>query len=341
MRNLSEAIVKKDKLKSLVSNKLTEANVSEEHANIVAEVLVHADLRGVKSHGVLRTEHYVRRMNEGGLNTNPQFKIENKGKTSALFDGDNGMGHVIMKKAMDKAIELSKVNGIGMVGIVNSSHCGALSYFAEQAAQEETVSMVMTHTDSAVVPYGGADSYFGTNPIAYGFPAKKHNPIILDMATSNVALGKVLHARETGDSIPGNWGVDATGKPVTDPNLVKYLLPMGGPKGYGLALTVDVLSGILTGSAFGSNISTMYGDYSNFRRLGHVILTVDPGLFIEKEQFLRNIDQMIDELHAVKSKEGLSSSVMLPGEPEQLKEEEQLTKGISVPYSIYEYLTVQ
>ncbi|WP_188456257.1 ureidoglycolate dehydrogenase [Virgibacillus oceani] len=334
---MSDVIVRKDELKSLVINKLTEANVSEEHAAVVADVLVHADLRGVHSHGVLRTEHYVKRMNEGGMNPNPKFKVEDRGKTAALFDGDNGMGHVITKKAMDKAIGLAKENGIGMVGIVNSSHCGALSYFAEQAAKEEVVSMVMTHTDSAVVPFGGSEPYFGTNPIAYGFPAKTHKPIVLDMATSNVALGKVLHARETGKSIPDNWGVDANGNPVTDPNLVKNLLPIGGPKGYGLALTVDVLSGILTGSAFGTNIATMYGDYKNYRRLGHMILTVDPGLFIEKEQFLNNVDQMIDELHELEPASGFSS-VMVPGEPEQVKEEDRLNSGIPVPKSIYEYL---
>ncbi|SEP85014.1 ureidoglycolate dehydrogenase (NAD+) [Virgibacillus subterraneus] len=335
---MTDVIVQEKELKSLVVNKLTEANVSKEHALVVADVLVHADSRGVSSHGVLRTEHYVKRMNEGGMNPNPDFNVEDRGKTAALFDGDNGMGHVITKEAMDKAIDLAKKNGIGMVGIVNSSHCGALSYFAEQAAKEEVVSMVMTQTDSAVVPFGGSEPYFGTNPIAYGFPAKNNKPIILDMATSNVALGKVLHARETGKSIPDNWGVDANGNPVTDPNLVKNLLPIGGPKGYGLALTVDVLSGILTGSAFGTNIATMYGDYNNNRRLGHVILTVDPGLFIEKDQFLENIDNMIDELHQLEPAEGFKS-VMVPGEPEQLKEKERMNSGIPIPESIYEYLT--
>lgn len=334
---MPDVIVQYDELKSLAIKKLMKANVSEEHASVVADVLVHADLRGVSSHGVLRMEHYVKRMNEGGVNPNPEFKVEDRGKTGAFFDGDNGMGHVIAKEAMDKAIDLAKKNGIGMVGIVNSSHCGALSYFAEQAAGDDVVSMVMTQTDSAVVPFGGSESFFGTNPIAYGFPANNRNPIVLDMATSNVALGKVLHTRETGESIPDNWGVDTNGTPVTDPNQVKNLLPVGGPKGYGLALVVDVLSGILTGSAFGKNITKMYGDYNNYRRLGHVILTVDPGLFIEKNEFLVNIDQMIDELHNLKPAEGFKS-VMVPGEPEQLKEKERRINGIPVPESIYEYL---
>ncbi|WP_261131665.1 ureidoglycolate dehydrogenase [Bacillus sp. Marseille-Q3570] len=334
---MPEVIVQKGELKDLVVQKLTAADVIEEHARVVADVLVHADLRGVHSHGVLRTEHYVKRLNEGGMNPGPEFTIEQKGMSAALFDGDHGMGHVVVKEAMDHAIKLSKENGIGIVGIVNSSHCGALSYFAEQAAAEETISMIMTQTDSAVVPFGGAEPYFGTNPIAYGFPAKEQKPIILDMATSNVALGKVLHAREQGTSIPDNWGVDENGNPVTDPNLVKHLLPVGGPKGYGLALTVDVMTGILTGSAFGPDITAMYGDYEKNRHLAHVIITIDPGLFIGKEQFLSNIDQMVNELHEVKPADGFST-VMVPGEPEQLKEEVRSREGIPVSQSIYDYL---
>ncbi|GGC84584.1 putative oxidoreductase YjmC [Thalassobacillus devorans] len=334
---MPDIIVKKDKLKSLVIKKLKEAKVNEEHAKVVAEVLVHADLRGVSSHGVLRTEHYVKRLGEGGMNPNPEFHTEQKGSSAILFDGDNGMGHVITREAMDHAIQLSKDNGIGIVGVVNSSHCGALSYFAQQAAEQDTISMIVTHTDSAVVPFGGADSYFGTNPIAYGFPASKHRPIILDMATSNVALGKVLHARETGKEIPNNWGVDENGTPVTDPDLVKHLLPISGPKGYGLALVVDVLTGVLTGSAFGPGISTMYGDYKNYRRLSHTIITIDPGLFIDKKEFMQNMDQMIDELHDVQPAKGFDS-VLVPGEPEQMKEEVRKEEGIPVPESIYNYL---
>ncbi len=334
---MSAVVVQHEELKNLVVKKLVEANVNEQDASTVADVLVHADLRGVHSHGVLRTEHYVKRLNHGGMNPNPEITVNQTGKSGVIVDGDNGMGHVVMKKAMDESIKLSKENGIGIVGIVNSSHCGALSYFAEQAAQEETISMVMTHTDSAVVPFGGAETYFGTNPIAYGFPANQHRPIILDMATSNVALGKILHAREKGASIPNNWGVDEQGNPVTDPNQVKNLLPVGGPKGYGLALVVDVLSGILTGSSFGPSITTMYGDYQEYRRLGHLIVTIDPGLFIPKKDFLNNLDQMIDELHDKKPAEGFDQ-VLVPGEPEQLTEEKRTEQGVPIEENIYQYL---
>ncbi|WP_181347217.1 ureidoglycolate dehydrogenase [Thalassobacillus sp. CUG 92003] len=324
-------------LKELVMKKLKGADMKEHEADIVADVLIHADLRGVHSHGVMRTEHYVKRLTEGGLKTAPEFKVQHKGKAAALFDGDHGLGHVIMKEAMDEGIQLAQQQGIGAVGVINSSHCGALSYFAEQAAEQDVISMIVTQTDSAVAPFGGAEAYFGTNPVAYGFPAGKHAPIILDMATSNVALGKILHAREKGESIPDNWGVDENGQAVTNPEFVKSLLPVGGPKGYGLSMMVDILSGVLTGSSFGPSITKMYDDYQSYRRLGHMIITLDAGLFTEKEAFLSSIDDMIDELHRVQPAPGFKQ-VLLPGEPEQMKYASSLSNGVDVPKRVYDYL---
>ncbi|MDQ0218184.1 ureidoglycolate dehydrogenase [Peribacillus cavernae] len=334
---MGDVLVAYEKLKKLCSIKLQKAGVPSEHANIVADVLVHADARGVTSHGVLRTEHYVKRVIEGGLNTYPSFSIKETGPVTAIFDGDDGFGHVISKNAMDHAIELAKKNGIGMVSVINSSHCGALSYFVNQAAEANLIGMAMTQTDKLVVPFGGAEPYFGTNPIAYGFPAKKHQPVILDMATSNAALGKILHAREAGKEIPNNWGVDQTGKPSTDPNKVTALLPFGGPKGYGLAMVVDILSGIMTGSAFGPHIKPMYGDYNEMRKLGHFYCVIDPAMFTDPVIFMENMDGMIDEIHDVQPAEGFNR-VMVPGEPEQLREEGHIQNGVPVTERVYNYL---
>lgn len=325
------------KLKNLVVGKLKKAGLGSEHAEIVADVLVHADLRGVSSHGVLRTEHYVKRLKEGGLNPSPRFVVNRTGPSSAVFDGDNGIGHVIAKKAMEKAVQIAEENGVGMVGVNNSSHCGALSYFVQQAASEKTIGMAMTQTDKAVVPFGGAEPYFGTNPIAFGFPAQKSKPLILDMATSNVALGKILYARETGKKVPLDWGVNEKGIPTDDPNQIKSLLPAGGPKGYGLAMVVDILSGILTGSAFGPNITAMYGDYHQNRKLGHFFWAIDPRVFTDEKRFLNQVDELIDGVHKAKSAEGFES-VMVPGEPEQIAEEKRLMEGIPIPKTVIEYL---
>ncbi len=335
---MTDVKVTPEKLKELVVNKLTEASLNKEHADDVADVLVHADLRGVSSHGVLRTEHYVKRLHEGGVNPDPTFSVKESGPCSAVFDGDDGMGHAVTKAAMEKAIDMAKNNGIGMISIVNSSHCGALSYFVQQAAEQNLVGMALTHTDNIVVPFGAKRPYFGTNPIAYGFPARINKPVILDMATSNVAFGKVLHARESGKEIPADWGVNEDGQPTTDPHDVSYLLPFAGPKGYGMGMVVDIMSGVLTGSNFGPKISKMYGDYGKNRKLGHFIMTMDPAMFTDIDEFLDSMDQMIDEIHDLEPAEGFSK-VLVPGEPEQMKEEKALSEGVYVTKSVYDYLT--
>lgn len=335
---MNEIKVNVKELKKLCTNKLQEAGVSTEQADIIADILVHADTRGVSSHGVLRTEHYIQRLKQGGLNVNPTFSVKETGAVTAIFDGDHGFGHVVSKHAMELAIEMAKKNGVGMVGVINSSHCGALSYFVKQATEENLIGIAMTHTDKYVVPFGGSEPFFGTNPIAYGFPTKKHKPIILDMATSNAAFGKVLHAREAGTEIPDNWGVDKDGKPSTNPNAVNALLPFGGPKGYGLGMVVDIFSGILTGSAFGPHITPMYGDYTAKRKLGHYFCVINPAMFTDPNSFLENMDKMIDEIHESKPVEGFKY-VMVPGEPEQIKEEESIKNGVKITETIYNYLT--
>lgn len=334
---MAEQRVAHERLKALVIHRLQGVGVQEKHAEVVADVLVHADLRGVSSHGVLRTEHYCKRFRSGGFNPDPRFSLEKTGPSSAIFDGDDGIGHVVAKEAMEAAIGIAEQSGIGMVGVKNSSHCGALSYFVQQAAEQQMIGIAMTHTDQAVVPFGGARSFFGTNPLAFGVPAFRHPPIILDMATSQAALGKVLHAREQGERIPSDWGVDRQGRPVTDPHRVSALLPFAGPKGYGLAMMVDILSGILTGSTFGPHITAMYGDYEEKRKLGHFFCVIDPAIFTEKGAFRQQVDHMIDEIHQTLPAEGVEQ-VLVPGEPEQLKQRVRLKEGIPVPNSVFQFL---
>lgn len=324
-------------IQELVIRKLKAVGVNEKHAEKVAAILIHADLRGVSSHGVLRTEHYINRIQAGGMNTqaNPTFSAS--GPVTGTVDGDDGFGHVNADVAMDNAIEMAKTAGVGMVTVVNSSHCGALSYFVEKAAKENLIGIAMTHTDKIVVPFGGKDAFLGTNPIAYGVPSRKNKPFILDMATSNVALGKILQHKEEGKDIPKGWGVDEHGNDVTDPHAVKALMPFGGPKGYGLSVVVDIFSGLLAGAAFGPHISKMYGDLDQPRKLGHYVCAINPAFFTDPEAFLDAMDQMIDELHHVEPAQGFSH-VLVPGEIEQRNEDANREKGITIASTVYEYL---
>ncbi|SDN05577.1 ureidoglycolate dehydrogenase (NAD+) [Fictibacillus solisalsi] len=323
--------------KELVKQKLVDARLNEKDAEKVADVLVHADLRNVNSHGVLRTEHYVSRLKMGSINPDAKPVFNETGPVTGVLDGDDGFGHVIADIAMEHAMDMAKKNGVGMVTAMNSSHCGALSYFVQKAAEEKLIGIAMTHTDSIVVPFGGKSSFLGTNPIAYGVPAKEKKPFILDMATSNVAFGKILQAREEGKEIPEGWGVDEHGVPATDPHQVVSLSTFGGPKGYGLSVIVDVFSGLLAGAAFGPHISRMYENLDQKRKLGHYFCAINPSFFTDRDAFLEQMDAMMEELQQVPPAPGFDR-VYVPGEIEQLHEERNVKNGITIAQPVYEFL---
>jgi ureidoglycolate dehydrogenase (NAD+) len=336
--SMGTVTIQAEEAKQLVIKKLKEAGLKEEHASKVAEVLIHADLRNVNSHGVLRTEHYVNRLNAGGINPDAHITFDKTGPVTGVVDGDDGFGHVIGDIAMDHAIDMARSNGVGMVTAINSSHCGALSYFVQKAADAKLIGIAMTHTDKIVVPFGGKSPFLGTNPIAYGVPAKTKKPFILDMATSNVALGKILQAREVGKEIPEGWGVDENGNSVTDPNKVVSLSTFGGPKGYGLSVIVDVFSGLLAGAAFGPHISSMYENLDKKRKLGHYFCVINPAFFTDAEVFLEQMDKMLEELQDVPPAPGFNR-VYVPGEIEQIHEARNLEEGIIIASTVYEFLT--
>ncbi|MCK2018240.1 ureidoglycolate dehydrogenase [Peribacillus frigoritolerans] len=335
---MATVTIQAEEAKRLVIKQLTKVGLNEETAGKIAEVLVHADLRNVNSHGVLRTEHYVNRLQAGGINPEAQISFQKTGPVTGVIDGDDGFGHVISDVAMDHAIDMARESGVGMVTVFNSSHCGALSYFVQKAADAKLIGIAMSHTDKIVVPFGGKTSFLGTNPIAYGVPAKTKKPYILDMATSNVAWGKILQAREEGKEIPEGWGVDENGAAVTDPNKVVSLSTFGGPKGYGLSVIVDVFSGLLAGAAFGPHIGKMYDDLDKKRKLGHYFCVINPSFFTDTDIFLEQMDQMIEELKQVEPAPGFDR-VYVPGEIEQINEEKNLKHGITIASSVYEFLT--
>lgn len=334
---MTTATVPFEEVRKLIEEKLASADISQEHAAKVAEILIHADLRGVNSHGALRTEHYMKRLKAGGINPKPEISFNQTGPVTGVVDGDDGFGHVIADIAMNHAIEMAKENGVGMVTAMNSSHCGALSYFVQEATEHKLIGIAMTHTDKIVVPFGGKESFLGTNPIAYGVPAKSEKPFILDMATSNVALGKILQHKEEGKDIPEGWGVDEAGSPVTDPAKVVSLTPFGGPKGSGLSMIVDIFSGLLAGMAFGPHINSMYEELDKKRKLGHYFCAINPSFFTDTDSFLEQMDKMIKEIREVPAAEGFNR-VLVPGEIEQENETRNRKEGVQIAVTVYEYL---
>jgi ureidoglycolate dehydrogenase (NAD+) len=329
-------ICKEDVLKTLATKRLCEAGMPKEQAVVVADVLVYADLRGVYSHGVMRVEHYAARIRAGGMNLRPEFRLERLKPAIGLVDAQGAAGHVMMAYATEQALLIAAEQGLAMVGVKNNSHCGALAYYVQRALDRKMAAMVCVHTDKIVVPFGGRDAYFGTNPFAFGFPGIK-DAILLDMATSEVAWGKILHAREKGQSIPATWAVDADGKPCTDPHQAKGLFPFGGPKGYGIAVMVEALTGLMIGGVFGPHLKPMYGELASYRDLSSFILVIDPAVFGAADAYRERTQRLIDELHRHPPAPGVEQ-VLVPGEIEQRTMERNRRDGIPVPRSVHDFL---
>ncbi|EDS5955563.1 Ldh family oxidoreductase [Salmonella enterica subsp. enterica] len=333
---MSTILVKENELKALAFNKLTQAGLDAQTAQQVADVLVHADITGVHSHGVIRVEHYCTRLNAGGLNPKATFSIEQISPSVAILDSDDGMGHCALIKATDHAISLARETGLGFVSVKNTSHCGALSWFIEQATSQGMVAIAMTQTDTCVAPYGGAERFLGTNPIAFGFPVKDSHSMIVDMATSAIAFGKILYAKETGKPIGHGLALDKEGHIATDPHKIENLLPFGGHKGSGIALAIDALTGVLMGANFSNHIVRMYGDYDKMRKLASLVIVIDPQM-LGNPLFSSIMSTMVNELRAVKPMPGVDK-VLAPNDPQIAYKEKCLKEGIPVAEGIYQYL---
>jgi len=329
--------VMQDDLRRLVAEILQRRGVPAADAEIVAHSLVYANLRGTDSHGVLRVPHYVKRLEMGSINPAPNTKFERTGPATGMVDGDDGLGQVAVWHAMSHAIQIAGESGICFVGVNNSSHCGALSFFGLQAVEAQMIGMVFSQGDKCVVPFGGRESFCGTNPICFAVPSRTGNPIMLDMATSTVAWGHIIKARGLNQELSAGWAVDAAGDPTVDPHQAKWLTPAAGPKGYALGVILDVLTGVLCGGAFGPHIVPMYGQYEENRKLCHSAGAIDYRRFPGADSFLDNVTRMVEELHQVPAADGFEK-VLAPGEPEYLRQTERSEHGIPLDDYVWDEL---
>ena len=321
-------------LKEAVIKKLVLSDVSKVDAEIVADVLCYADVRGIHSHGVIRLEHYINRIKSGGINLKSNFNIEAKKPSFALMDADGGFGHIAMKKATEWAIEMSDKQGIAVIGIKNNSHCGSLGYYNKMAIDNKKVSLIMVNTDPCVIPYGGKSCFFGTNPISYGFPAKK-DFLLGDMATSEVSLGRIFTARDNNETIPNNWGVDENGNPTDDPKKIKYVVPFGGAKGYVIMTMIEAFTGLLIGNVYCNNLVKMYGDMDKKRDLSTFMLVVDP--FVYNEDYLDTVQSFIDDIRKEPPLDK-NKPITIPGERKESCYKDYSKNGIPLSDNIYKYV---
>lgn len=304
-------------------------------AQTVADSLVHANLRGVDSHGVTRMGIYVERLERKLVSPDPAIRIVEDREAAFAVDGGNGMGAVVAMRALDMALERLERFGTVSVGIRNSNHYGAGAYYAERAAGADAAAFLYSNAPPTMAPWGGVDPYFGTNPYTFAVPAGRHPPIILDMATSVVARGKIILAAAAGNPIPAGWAIDAEGSPTTDAEaaLQGSVLPFGGPKGYGIAMMIDVLAGVMTGAAFGPRVGDLYHGLEAPQNVGAFIQLTHVGAFMPVESFKQRLDTMIDEIKASRPGKG-TGEVLVPGEVESRTAEDRARGGIPMPPSL-------
>ncbi|NHN58592.1 MULTISPECIES: Ldh family oxidoreductase [Halorussus] len=317
-------------LRRFVGQVLRESGVADDCADRVAEGLVRADLRGVSSHGVARLEAYVENFEAGGFDPDPDVAITALGDATAVVDADDGPGQVAARAGMETAMELATETGVGAVTVTNSNHFGTAAGYTEFASENDFVGLAMTNVGPDVIPFGGAEPLLGTNPISFSVPTDREFPVTLDMATSVVAMGKIQEvARREDDEIPAEWAVDADGEPTTDPHEAVAVRPLGGPKGYGLGIVVDVFSGLLSGAGPSPSVGPLYDDYDEPMRLGHFLAAVDVETFRDVGAFKRDVGDYVDRLKAVEPRDGFDE-VLVPGEIEARKLREQREYGVEL-----------
>ena len=310
--------------------------VPEADALTIADALVDADLRGVHSHGVRWIPRYVASIRSGSTNPRPKVQVVVDGSTSAVLDGDLGQGHVVAAAANDLAIERALAHGVAAMALRRSTHCGAMAYYTNRAAAHGCIGFASTNGNANMAPTGGTSRLIGNNPLAYSLPTRQGFPFALDMATSVVAGSRLLMAIERGENIPIGWAVDGRGEPTDDPRAWRerdgLLLPIGGAKGYGLAVVLDILCGVLSGGHFGAQRSEPGStDTSQF------FLAIRIDQFLPLEQFLDRIDTLIDQIRSSDLSPG-SPGVFLPGEIEHDHKQERLANGVPLDAKTVEAL---
>jgi LDH2 family malate/lactate/ureidoglycolate dehydrogenase len=322
--------VESGRLSAFAATALRVTGVSDDDAALWADTLVRSDLRGHPSHGIFRLPWYIRRIQRGVMR--PVVNLETLRDSGAvtLLDAHDGPGQITAFRAMHLAIERARRHGIAAVSVRRSNHFGAAMYFTLEAARRGCIGMIATNASPAMAPWGGRRAVIGNNPWSIAAPAGKHDPVILDIANTTVARGKIYTAQREGREIPLGWAVDRHGEPTTDPSeaLAGLIVPIGEHKGYAISFMIDVLSGVLSGSEFASGVA---GPYQAERPsgCGHLIIVLDIAAFMEPAEFTARVDSLIAEVKSAPLAPGFDE-IFYPGEPEARAEAAHLRDGVPV-----------
>jgi len=327
-------------LRPLASQILEAAGFRPDDAELVAEVLVEADLRGVDSHGVTRLGGYLSMAEAGHVNPRPDVAVVRESGATVLLDGDRGVGIIAARQAIDTAVVLARESGIGCVSLRNVSHTGMIGWYTLRAARQGLVGIAMNNGPAIVPPFGGRESLIATNPLSIAAPSGGEIPVVLDMATTMVAGGKLRLASKWGVPIPEHWALDRLGQPTTDPDEAirhGFFQWAGGYKGFGLAMMIEILGGVLSGGLFGREVPPMI-EYGKDPLISSAFyIAVDVERFLPLDDFRRRVDQLVDQARSNEPIEP-DQPVLVPGDKEAACRARRLAEGIPISVRVIEEL---
>lgn len=339
---MSELRVSHAHLRRFIAQSMQALGLPQEDAQTVGTFMADADMQGSDGHGVIRLPPYARRILAGGLNTKPKIKVLQERAAMALLDGDNGMGHLVMKRATEIAMAKARMTGIAWVGSRYSNHAGPASLYARMPLAQDMIGMYFAVGNANhLPPWGGLDMLLSTNPISVAIPTQDEAPVVLDMATTVAAYGKVKAKAQRGEMMPQGWMIDRQGRPLLDPKRSEegFLLPIGGYKGYGLSLIVGILAGTLNGAAMGSQVIDFNKDEKSVTNTGQAIAVIDPAAFGDIAQFKQSVDHLVRELRGSQRMPEIDR-IWLPGEQSHAKRLEHEARGIPLSANLVLQLDV-
>ena len=325
---------------AFISKALQSEKVPAPDADIVANLMVQSDLVGADGHGIFRLPAYLKRIRAGGVNLNPHIHIEREQGATALINGDNALGHLVMNRVVEIAIEKVRQHSVCWIGSHYGNHSGAASVYVRKLAEQGYIGIYMAVGNANhMAPWGGIDLLLSTNPIAIAVPAGDSPIVLLDIATTVAAYGKVKVAAQKGESIPDDWMIDRQGKPITDPkrSAEGSLLPIGGYKGYGLAVMIGLLAGALNNAAVGKGTIDFNAHHDLVTNTGQAIIAVDPSAFGNREEFVGRVIALVNDLKNSATLPGIQE-VRVPGEGAARMMAERRRLGIPVATELLEAL---
>jgi len=320
-------------LNAFIARAFTAAGLPAADAAVLGDLITEADLRGSDTHGVFRLPGYCRRIKAGGVNAHPRMRIVDERPSTALIDGDNAMGHLVMKYAAETAIAKAKQTGIGWVGVRMSNHAGPAALYATMPLAHDMIGLYFAvGSNNHLPPWGGTESLLGTNPLAVAVPALEEPPVVMDMSPTVAAFGKVRLKASRGEEMPVGWMIDMEGKPLTDPKRADegVLLPIGDYKGYALALIVGLLAGALNRAAVGSTVFDFNKELGRATNTGQAVVALSIDTFGPVEEFKRSVDGMIRTMRASPRLPGVER-IWMPGEQSHAKRVDRTKNGIPLP----------